>query len=315
MNQRGHVLTNYHVIADADQIIVALQDGPGIQCKLVGTDKLTDLAVLYIESDNLPVIPRDPDRLPDVGTWCSPSATPTTSARPSPRASSAPPGVSAPSSMGPTAMADRICCRPMPPSNEGKLRGALSTAVAIQVGITAAYHLNGNQESYGISFAIPTKLAKRIMDELIANGRVIRGYSGISSVEINPIVARMLNLGDLRGLVVESLIPMAQPPRPVSNGDVLLKINGEVITGVRPVMDKIVRAAPAPASPCAIRNGKPLDVDRHHRRGPALPESNPADQQCGTRHLRRISQARQGPFLFRFPRLPPVCETAHTLRQ
>ena len=66
MNQRGHVLTNYHVIADADQIIVALQDGRVFSAELVGTDKLTDLAVLYIESDNLPVIPQDPERLPDV---------------------------------------------------------------------------------------------------------------------------------------------------------------------------------------------------------------------------------------------------------
>lgn len=67
MNQRGYVLTNYHVIADADQIIVALQDGRVFSAELVGTDQLTDLAVLYIESDNLPVIPQDPERLPEVG--------------------------------------------------------------------------------------------------------------------------------------------------------------------------------------------------------------------------------------------------------
>lgn len=59
MSQRGHVLTNYHVIADADQIIVALQDGRVFSAELVGSDQLTDLAVLYIESDNLPVIPQD----------------------------------------------------------------------------------------------------------------------------------------------------------------------------------------------------------------------------------------------------------------
>ncbi|KOG95281.1 outer membrane-stress sensor serine endopeptidase DegS [Aeromonas caviae] len=264
MNQRGHVLTNYHVIADADQIIVALQDGRVFSAELVGTDKLTDLAVLYIESDNLPVIPQDPDRLPDVGDVVLAIGNPYNVGQTITQGIISATGRIGLSSMGPDSNGRQDLLQTDAAINEGNSGGALVNGRGDLVGInTAAYHLNGNQESYGISFAIPYQLAKRIMDELIANGRVIRGYLGISSVEINPIVARMLNLGDLQGLVVESLDPNGPATKAgLKRGDVLLKINGEAITGVRPVMDKIVESRPGTKLTISvIRNGKPLDVD------------------------------------------------------
>ncbi|MFQ2551609.1 outer membrane-stress sensor serine endopeptidase DegS [Aeromonas caviae] len=264
MNQRGHVLTNYHVIADADQIIVALQDGRVFSAELVGTDKLTDLAVLYIESDNLPVIPQDPDRLPDVGDVVLAIGNPYNVGQTITQGIISATGRIGLSSMGPDSNGRQDLLQTDAAINEGNSGGALVNGRGDLVGInTAAYHLNGNQEGYGISFAIPYKLAKRIMDELIANGRVIRGYLGISSVEINPIVARMLNLGDLQGLVVESLDPNGPATKAgLKRGDVLLKINGEAITGVRPVMDKIVESRPGTKLTISvIRNGKPLDVD------------------------------------------------------
>ena len=264
MNQRGHVLTNYHVIADADQIIVALQDGRVFSAELVGTDQLTDLAVLYIESDNLPVIPQDPDRLPDVGDVVLAIGNPYNVGQTITQGIISATGRIGLSSMGPDSNGRQDLLQTDAAINEGNSGGALVNGRGDLVGInTAAYHLNGNQESYGISFAIPYKLAKRIMDELIANGRVIRGYLGISSVEINPIVARMLNLGDLQGLVVESLDPNGPATKAgLKRGDVLLKINGEAITGVRPVMDKIVESRPGTKLTISvIRDGKPLEVE------------------------------------------------------
>lgn len=67
MNQKGYLLTNKHVINDAEQIIVALQDGRVYEALLVGSDSLTDLAVLKIDANNLPVIPINPDRQPHIG--------------------------------------------------------------------------------------------------------------------------------------------------------------------------------------------------------------------------------------------------------
>ncbi|CAJ1767823.1 outer membrane-stress sensor serine endopeptidase DegS [Aeromonas veronii] len=263
MNQRGYVLTNYHVIADADQIIVALQDGRVFSAELVGTDQLTDLAVLYIESDNLPVIPQDPERLPEVGDVVLAIGNPYNVGQTITQGIISATGRTGLSSMGPDSNGRQDLLQTDAAINEGNSGGALVNGRGDLVGInTATYHLNGNQESYGISFAIPYRLAKRIMDELIANGRVIRGYLGISSVEINPIVARMMNLGDLRGLVVESLDPNGPAAKGgLQRGDVLLKINGEAISGVRSAMDKIVESRPGTKLTISVfRSGKPLEV-------------------------------------------------------
>ncbi|MGY3915636.1 outer membrane-stress sensor serine endopeptidase DegS [Aeromonas australiensis] len=263
MNQRGHVLTNYHVIADADQIIVALQDGRVFSAELVGTDQLTDLAVLYIESDNLPVIPQDPERLPEVGDVVLAIGNPYNVGQTITQGIISATGRTGLSSMGPDSNGRQDLLQTDAAINEGNSGGALVNGRGDLVGInTATYHLRGNQESYGISFAIPYRLAKRIMDELIANGRVIRGYLGVSSVEINPIVARMMNLGDLRGLVVESLDPNGPAAKGgLQRGDVLLKINGEAITGVRSAMDKIVESRPGTQLTISVfRAGKPLEV-------------------------------------------------------
>lgn len=68
--RKGYIITNYHVVAQADQIVVALQDGRAAAAQLVGKDRRTDIAVLRVEGTGLPVIPLNPDYHPKVGTWC-----------------------------------------------------------------------------------------------------------------------------------------------------------------------------------------------------------------------------------------------------
>ncbi|MDO2948215.1 outer membrane-stress sensor serine endopeptidase DegS [Aeromonas simiae] len=263
MSERGHILTNYHVIAEADQIIVALQDGRIFTAELVGTDKLTDLAVLYIEADSLPVIPQNPENQPEVGDIVLAIGNPYNVGQTITQGIISATGRIGLSSMGPESNGRQDLLQTDAAINEGNSGGALVNARGDLVGInTAAYHINGNQESYGISFAIPYKLAKRIMDELITHGRVIRGYLGISSIEINPIIARMMNLGDLSGLVVENLDPNGPATKAgMLRGDVLLKINGEAIKGIRNAMDRIVETRPGSKLTFTIvRDGKSLDL-------------------------------------------------------
>lgn len=112
MDQRGYILTNKHVINDADQIIVALQDGRVFEALLVGSDSLTDLAVLKINATGgLPVIPINRNARRTSATWCWRLATLITWVRPSPRGSSAPQGALA--SIRPAA---RTSCRLTPRS-------------------------------------------------------------------------------------------------------------------------------------------------------------------------------------------------------
>ena len=260
MNQRGHVLTNYHVIADADQIIVALQDGRVFSAELVGSDQ-TDRSGGALHRIGQPAGDpagsgssagrgrrgarhRQPYNVGQTITQGIISAT----------------GRIGLSSMGPDSNGRQDLLQTDAAINEGNSGGAPTMAVAIWWASIPPPTTSTAIQSYGISFAIPYKLAKRIMDELIANGRVIRGYLGISSVEINPIVARMLNLGTA-GLVV-SLDPNGPATKAgLKRGDVLLKINGEAITGVRPSWTRSSRPPRHRNSHISvIRNGKPLDV-------------------------------------------------------
>ncbi|MCV5926389.1 trypsin-like peptidase domain-containing protein, partial [Escherichia coli] len=67
VSEKGYIITNYHVVAQADQVVVALQDGRAAAAQLVGTDKRTDIAVLRVEGSNLPVIPLNSEYKPQVG--------------------------------------------------------------------------------------------------------------------------------------------------------------------------------------------------------------------------------------------------------
>jgi serine protease DegS len=127
------------------------------------------------------------------------------------------------------------------------------------VGINAgAYHLGTSQEGYGISFAIPYQLAKRIMDELITHGRVKRGYVGISSVQIDTVTAKLQNEQISQGLVIENMDSEGPAVKGgLQRGDLLLRINDKPINNVRNAMDIIAEMQPGTkAKFTVLRDGK-----------------------------------------------------------
>ncbi|GAA4498514.1 outer membrane-stress sensor serine endopeptidase DegS [Pseudaeromonas paramecii] len=263
MTAKGQILTNYHVIADADQIIVALQDGRILTADLVGVDVPTDLAVLSISADNLPVIPQDQKRTPEVGDVVLAIGNPYNVGQTITQGIISATGRNGLSSMGPDSNGRQDLLQTDAAINSGNSGGALVNTRGELVGInTAAYHLSSNQESYGISFAIPYRLARRIMTELIANGRVSRGYVGVSTVEVDPVTARLLNLGDLSGLVVENLDPNGPGAKAgLARGDVLLMIDDQPLQGVRSVMDRIAESKPGQVVRFTVlREGKRQEI-------------------------------------------------------
>ena len=100
------------------------------------------------------------------------------------------------------------------------------------------------------------------MLELIANGRVSRGYVGISTVDVDPVTARLMNLGELRGLVIENLDPNGPGAKAgLQTGDILTKLDNKALEGVRSAMDAIAEAKPGTkVSVSVLRNGKPLKL-------------------------------------------------------
>lgn len=256
MTERGQVLTNYHVIADADQIVVALQDGRFFTATLVGSDPYTDLAVLSIEADHLPVIPQNEEMSPQVGDLVLAIGNPYNLGQTITQGIISATGRVG---MGTTSYQDFL--QTDAAINAGNSGGALINSRGELVGInTAAYHSGASFDSQGISFAIPYTLAHKIMTKLIAHGRVIRGYLGINGVQLNPTVARQLQLGAQSGVVVESL----DPEGPAALGgmernDIITQIDGANVGSVNQALDLIAETAPGTTLELTvIRRGQPL---------------------------------------------------------
>ena len=259
MSKKGYVLTNFHVISDADEIIIALQDGRVLTAELVGADAPTDLAVLSIPADNLPEIPQDPLLSPHVGDVVLAIGNPYNVGQTITQGIISATRRIGLSTMGPDSNGRQDLLQTDAAINSGNSGGALVNTRGELVGINAgAYHLGSSQESYGISFAIPYQLAKRIMDELITHGRVRRGYVGISSVQIDSVTAKLQDVQAPQGLIIENMDsdgPAAKGG--LQRGDVLLKINDKPINNVRDAMDIIAEMSPGTqAKFTVLRNGK-----------------------------------------------------------
>ncbi|GIU23203.1 outer membrane-stress sensor serine endopeptidase DegS [Shewanella schlegeliana] len=257
MSKEGYILTNYHVIKRADEIVVALQDGRKFTSEVVGSDPETDLAVLKVEGDNLPIVPVNlnvPARVGDVVL-----------------------AIGNPYNLGQTITQGIISAtgrnglssgyldflQTDAAINAGNSGGALIDTTGQLIGInTAAFQIGGEGGGHGINFAIPIKLAHSIMGKLIKNGRVIRGALGIGGEAVGPVMAQILNLPDLTGVVITSIDrngPAAHAK--LQPRDVITKYEGESIPGVEMLMDRIAETTPGKkVMMTVIRDGKSFEV-------------------------------------------------------
>lgn len=241
VSDKGYLITNYHVVAQADQIIVALQDGRVAAAQLVGKDRRTDIAILHIEGSGLPVIPQNPEYQAKVGDIVLAIGNPYNLGQTITFGIISATGRSSISADGRQAFIQTDAA-----INEGNSGGALINTQGELVGInTASFQQATELETYGISFAIPFTLASKIMNKIIADGRVIRGYIGIDGQDINAVTSRLLGNEHLGGIVVMNL----DPTGPAFNAgfqpqDIILKVDGEKINGKQYVMDLVTDLRP-----------------------------------------------------------------------
>ncbi|WP_134605981.1 Do family serine endopeptidase AlgW, partial [Pseudomonas aeruginosa] len=196
MSAEGYLLTNNHVTAGADQIIVALRDGRETIAQLVGSDPETDLAVLKIDLKNLPAMTLGRSDGIRTGDVCLAIGNPF--------------GVGQTVTMGIISATGRNqlglntyedFIQTDAAINPGNSGGALVDAAGNLIGInTAIFSKSGG--SQGIGFAIPTKLALEVMQSIIEHGQVIRGWLGVEVKALTPELAESLGLGETAGIVV-----------------------------------------------------------------------------------------------------------------
>lgn len=182
MDNRGHILTAYHVVADVNEIQVALQDGRNYSGQVIGSDRITDLAVVRIEADNLPTIPQNESLTTQVGDVVLAIGNPHNLGQTITQGIISATG----GRMGVIhSHADLIQMDAV--INEGASGGALINSQGYLVGINNAQFRDARGQGIdGIYFAVPYPLARSVMDTLIREGEVVRGYLGVQVGETPP---------------------------------------------------------------------------------------------------------------------------------
>ena len=238
--QDGYVLTNHHVIDGADRIKVDLNDNRTLEAKVVGSDPPSDLAVLKIEASGLPVLAlgdSDRTRVGDVVL-----------------AIGNPLGVGQTVTMGIISAKGRQTglsngsfedfLQTDAPINQGNSGGALVSTNNELVGINSQI-LSPSGGSIGLGFAIPSNMARKVMEQLINTGKVRRGQLGITVLKIPSEEASKLGVDQGPGVVVYQVQPGSAADRAgLRRGDVITALNGTAVNDQNSFRNMIAGTAP-----------------------------------------------------------------------
>jgi len=219
----GHIVTNYHVVEDAAAILVALADGIPMTAQLVGVDEKTDLAVLQVSKKNLPFLTMGDAAPIRVGDWVL--------------AIGYPFGVGQSTTIGIVSATERVTAKPNLEElfqtdaalNKGNSGGALINSQGKLIGISSAYL---SKDAEGINFGIPISLTKFVVEHIIRDGKVVRGWLGVKSGSpLSPLGAQKLGIMDLGGgILIRDLYPDSPATEAgLQVGDIILKVNGGLV--------------------------------------------------------------------------------------
>jgi Do/DeqQ family serine protease len=253
----GTILTNNHVIEGASKIKIEMTDKRVLEAKIIGTDKLTDLAVLKVEVKDLPFLNLgDSDRV-RVGDIIL--------------------AIGNPLGIGQTVTAGIISAKGRrtglsdgsfedflqidAPINRGNSGGALISLTGELIGINSQI-LSPSGGNIGIGFSIPSNMAKSVMEQLLKDGKVRRGQLGVGIQTITEELAKSLDLKETKGVIVGSVkAGSAAEKAGVKRGDVITAINGEKIDDGNTLRNKIAQTAPGTEiSLTVLRDGKEVEL-------------------------------------------------------
>ena len=201
----GYILTNNHVVENAVQVTVGLLDRREFEAKVIGTDPLTDLAVIKIDAKDLPAAYLGNSDQLKVGQWVMAIGNPLA------LASTVTAGIVSAKGRNLGIIADSYRVENFIQTdaaiNPGNSGGALVDLSGAVIGINSAIATNGMTKSYiGYGFAIPSNLAKSVSEDLIANGKVTRGYIGVSISPVDDAIAKAVGLDKPKGVLIQSIV-------------------------------------------------------------------------------------------------------------
>ena len=253
----GYILTNHHVVDGAEQIKVDLNDNRTLDAKVVGLDAPSDLAVLKIDATSLPVLSLgDSDRV-RVGDVVLAIGNPL--------------GIGQTVTMGIISAKGRQTglssgsfedfLQTDAPINQGNSGGALVSTNSELIGINSQI-LSPSGGSIGIGFAIPSNMARTVMDTLIRTGKVRRGQLGITVQRVTSEIAASLKLKEAKGIMVVDVQPGSAADRAgIRKGDIITAFNGVEVTEPNPFRNRVASTPPGTeVSLTLVRDGREQQV-------------------------------------------------------
>ncbi len=251
VSSSGYILTNSHVVEAADEIEVLLADGRKLLAKQVGSDAESDLAVLRVESEQLPAITFGSSETLRVGDIVL--------------------AIGNPFGVGQTVTSGIVSAlgrnqlgintfenfiQTDAAINPGNSGGALVDASGNLIGInTAIYSRSGG--SMGIGFAIPVSTARQVMESIIKTGSMTRGWIGVEVQEISPALADSFKLKDTRGAIIAGVLKSGPADKAgVKPGDVLLGIEDKVVTDPQNMLTLVAGLQPGNTARLKLRRGQ-----------------------------------------------------------
>lgn len=225
----GYIVTNNHVVENAKQVSVGLFDKRRFDATVIGTDPLTDLAVIKIDVENLPAaFLGDSDQL-KVGQWVMAIGNPLS------LSSTVTAGIVSAIGRGQLGLIRdsygvENYIQTDAAINPGNSGGALVDLSGAVVGVNSAIASSGTGTYIGYGFAIPINLVKAVAKDLIANGKVNRGYIGVNIGEVDDAMAKSLGLDRPRGIIIQGILDnSAAAESDIREGDVILEVDGREV--------------------------------------------------------------------------------------
>ncbi len=233
---KGYVITNNHVIENADQIIVTLADNRRVDAKLLGTDKETDIALLKIDAKNLTQLnPGNSDTL-EVGDFVVAIGNPFALGQ---TVTSGIVSALGRTGLGIEGYEDFI--QTDASINPGNSGGALVDLDGKLIGInTAIVSPGGGEGNVGIGFAVPINMAEKVASQLAENGAVHRGRLGVYIQDVTPDLAAALKLGSDQGAIVTQVEPNSPGARAgIKVNDLIVELDGSPVKGSADLRNKV----------------------------------------------------------------------------
>jgi len=220
----GRVLTNNHVVANADRVKVTLPDGRSFDAEVLGRDPKSDVAVVKIDAAGLPAVKLGDSDALEVGEWVLAIGTPFELSQ------TVTAGIVSAKGRSSVGLADyEDFIQTDAAINPGNSGGALVNLRGEVVGInTAIASRSGGYQ--GVGFAIPINMASNVMDQLIRDGKVTRGFMGVTLQQVDAAIADNYGLDRPRGALVNSVSPGSPADKAgVEQGDLIVELNGKQV--------------------------------------------------------------------------------------